>query len=309
MNETAGRSAKEENRASPMRGRLIRGVGGFYTVRDEAGKDYTVRAPKKFRREGKTPLAGDEVLFSPGHGETQGWLEEILPRKTLCLRPPVANVSLLLIVVAPVPEVDLLLLDRQISRAFSQGMKVVIAVNKADLGGELADQLRREYAGAGIPVFAVSALEGTGLEPLKAALLAGGLCCAAGQSGTGKSTLLGALMEIKLETGEISRRIGRGKNTTRHAEVMEQNGLRMVDTAGFNLLEAERALPPEKLKDRYPEFAEYEGRCRFRECLHDAEPGCAVREAAEKGLLSPERLFRYRQLLAETKEVWRERYD
>ena len=130
-----------------------------------------------------------------------------------------------------------------------------------------------------------------------------------GPSGAGKSTLLNALLDLNLETGDISRKISRGKNTTRHTELIEKNGLEVMDTAGFNLLEAENALEPEKLKERWPEFSAYEGKCRFRECLHDKEPGCAVTEAARKGEISEERLNRYRRLLMEAREVWRERYD
>ncbi len=291
------------------KGTLIRGIGSFYTVRDAEGQEHTLRCKKKFRREKMTPLVGDEVMFTPGHGEEHGWLEEILPRKTVCLRPPVANVTRLVIVTAPVPEPDLLLVDRQISRAFSQGMDVLMVVNKCDLDSELAAKTEAEYAGAGIRVIAASAKEGTGIDEVRQALGGEALCCFTGQSGAGKSTMLNALLDLDLETGDISRKISRGKNTTRHTELIEKNGIRVMDTAGFNLLEAETELEPEKLKERYPEFVPYEGKCRFRECLHDREPGCAVDEAARNGLISGGRLERYRMLLAETRTTWRERYD
>jgi ribosome biogenesis GTPase len=248
-------------------------------------------------------------MFSPGQGEEHGWLEEILPRKTVCLRPPVANVTRLVIVIAPVPEPDLLLVDRQISRAFSQGMDVLMIVNKCDLDDSLADRMRREYEQTGIRVIAASAKTGTGIEEVRKALADDALCCFTGQSGAGKSTMLNRLLDLNLETGNISVRISRGKNTTRHTELIEKTGIRVMDTAGFNLLEAENDLEPEKLRERYPEFAPYEGKCRFRECLHDREPGCAVAEAAKNGMISTGRLERYRALLAETREVWRERYD
>ena len=291
------------------KGTILRGIGSFYTVsEDGTGEQHTLRAKKKFRREKITPLPGDRIEFSPGEGEEHGWIEEILPRRTLCLRPPAANVETLVIVAAPVPEADLLLADRQIARAFHQGMRVLMAVNKIDLDPGLPERLREEYAPAGVPVFPVSAREGTGLEPLREAMR-GSLCCLTGQSGAGKSTLLNALMGLELETGEISRKIARGKNTTRHAELIERDGLRVMDTAGFSLLEPERDLPPEELKERYPEFRPREGKCRFRECLHDREPGCAVAEAAAAGRISPARWERYRLLLAEIREVWRNRYD
>ena len=292
-----------------MTGTILRGIGSFYTVKeDETGEQWTLRAKKKFRRERISPLPGDRILFIPGEGEEHGWIEEILPRKTLCLRPPVANVETLVIVLAPVPEADLLLADRQMSRAFQQGMRVLLAVNKQDLDPELAGRLSEEYRAAGVPVFPVSALEGTGLEPLRKAM-EGSLCCLTGQSGAGKSTLLNALMNLHLETGEISRKIARGKNTTRHVELIEGGGLRVMDTAGFSLLESEKNLPPEELKTRYPEFLPLEGKCRFRECLHDREPGCAVAEAAAQGRVHPARWERYRLLLAETRENWKSRYD
>ena len=298
----------ESEKTAFLRGVLVRGIGSYYTAKDVGGNCYTLRCKKKFRRQGISPLTGDEVLFSPGEGEEHGWIEEIMPRKTVCLRPPVANVTRLVIVLAPVPEADLLLTDRIISRAAAQGMEILIAVNKTDLDSSLAPKLAEEYRAAEIPVFAVSGKTGEGLDALKEAMK-GGLCCLTGQSGAGKSTLLNALLGLDLETGDISRKIARGKNTTRQAELIEKDGLRVMDTAGFNLLEPEKQLEPGKLRERYPEFREYEGKCRFRECLHDREPGCAVQTAAEQGKIHPERLRRYRQLLQETREEWRERYD
>ena len=289
-------------------GTLIRGYGGFYTVRDAEGQEFTLRCKKKFRRLGLSPLVGDEVLFTPGEGEEHGWLEEILPRSSQCLRPPVANVSLLLIVVAPVPEPDLLLVDRMMVRARAQGMDMLLAVNKCDLDAGLAQELQAQYAGAQVPVFAVSAESGQGLEALRERM-AGRLCCLTGQSGVGKSTLLNALLGLSLETGEISRKIQRGKNTTRHAELLMKDGLRVLDTAGFSLLELDGGMEPVTLKEYYPEFAAYEGKCRFEPCYHDREPGCSVTAACGEGSIHPERLARYRALLAEVRQAWRERYD
>ena len=289
-------------------GTLVRGFGGFYTVRDAEGQEFTLRCKKKFRRLGLSPLVGDEVLFTPGEGEEHGWLEEILPRSSQCLRPPVANVSLLLIVVAPVPEPDLLLVDRMMVRARAQGMDMLLVVNKCDLDEGLAQELQAQYAGAQVPVYAVSAESGQGLAALRERM-GGRLCCLTGQSGVGKSTLLNALLGLSLETGEISRKIQRGKNTTRHAELLIKDGLRVLDTAGFSLLELDGGMEPVTLKEYYPEFAEYEGKCRFEPCYHDREPGCAVTAACGEGAIHPQRLARYRALLAEVRQAWRERYD
>ena len=303
-----GEDRVEYEKAGFFRGTLIRGIGSYYTAKDTEGHCHTLRCKKKFRRQGISPLTGDEVLFTPGENEEHGWIEEILPRKTVCLRPPVAHVGRLVIVLAPVPEADLLLTDRIISRAAAQGMEILIAVNKTDLDDRLAPGLAEEYKAAGIPVLPVSGKTGEGLDALREAMK-GELCCLTGQSGAGKSTILNALLNLKLETGNISRKIARGKNTTRQSELIEKDGLRVMDTAGFNLLEPEKMLEPEKLKERYPEFRPFEGKCRFRECLHDREPGCAVSQAVADRRLNADRVERYRQLLNETREIWRARYD
>ena len=258
-------------------GILVRGFGGFYVAADADGVEYTLRCKKKFRRMKLSPLVGDEVMFTPGQGEEEGWVEEILPRRTSFIRPPVANVSLLL-------------------------------VNKCDVEETLAEELRGQYAGAECPVMAVSAVDGRGLGALREAM-AGELCCLAGQSGVGKSTLINAILGLDRETGEISRRIQRGKNTTRHAELLLSGGMKVLDTAGFSLLELEGGMEPVTLKDYYPEFLPHEGACRFSPCYHDREPGCAVIRACDEGQINHERLARYRLLLADVKQAWRERYD
>ena len=214
-----------------LRGVIVRGMGGLYTARTPAGEAYVLRCKKKFRRLGLSPLVGDEILFTPGEEEEHGWVEEILPRKTVCVRPPVANVELLLIVAAPVPAPDLLLVDRLLVRARQQGMDAALVVNKCDLDAALAGELSRQYARAEVPVLPVSARTGQGLDDLRQ-VMAGRLCCFAGLSGVGKSTLLNALTGLGVETGDISQKIQRGKNTTRHAELLEAKGLRVLDTAG-----------------------------------------------------------------------------
>lgn len=294
------------------RGVLVRGYGGFYVAAADDGTEYTLRCKKKFRRMHMSPLVGDELLFTPGEGEEHGWLEEILPRKSECLRPPVANVSLLLVVICPTPEPDLLLVDRLLVRARLQGMKVAIVVNKCDLDASLAEEIRRQYAGADCPVLGVSAREERGLEALRALLQGESCCCLTGQSGVGKSTLLNALLGLKLETGDISEKIQRGKNTTRHAQMLirkcPEGDIRVLDTAGFSLLELDAMMEPDKLRACYPEFAEHEGCCRFTPCMHDREPGCSVTAAVAAGELDAGRVERYRLLLADVRETWKQRY-
>ena len=290
-----------------LQGTLLRGIGSFYTVLGEDGATYTLRCKKKIRRVRLSPVAGDRVRFEPGEGEEDGWLEEILPRTSQFIRPPVANVSLMLLVAAPVPSPDLLLIDRLLVQCRMQGLKTLLVVTKADLDAELPERLRKQYRGADCPVCAVSAKSGLGLEELREAMR-GEICCLAGQSGVGKSTLLNALLGTQLETGEISRKISRGKNTTRAAELLVTGGLTVMDTAGFSLLELTGAMDPVTLKDFYPEFLPAEGQCRFQPCLHDREPGCAVTAACAGGEVDAERLARYRQLLQSVREAWKDRY-
>ena len=150
-----------------MTGSILRGIGSFYTVLcDEDGQEYTLRAQKKLRHQKMTPMVGDRVRFTPGQGGEDGWLEEILPRKSMMERPSVANVDMLMLVVASVPQPDMLLCDKLILRAEKGGMIPAICVNKIDLGDELAEQIRREYVGTQLRVFSVSAREGTGVSQL-----------------------------------------------------------------------------------------------------------------------------------------------
>ena len=298
-----------------MEGVIVRGRGGFYTVRDETGQEFVLRAKKKFRRQKISPLVGDRVLFTPGEGKEEGkdedgWVEDILPRVSQCLRPPVANVTVLCIVVAPTPEPDWMLVDKLLIFARKQSLKPLMILNKCDLpyAEETAALVKAMYARAEMDVTCVSAETGEGTEALKEALQ-GGVCCFSGQSGVGKSTLLNALFGLRQETGDISRKIQRGKNTTRHAELFTFGDISVIDTPGFSLLELDEVFDPVLLRDYYPEFGPYEGQCRFSPCYHGSEPGCAVLQAAKDGRIHPARLERYHTLLADCRQAWRERYD
>ena len=286
----------------------MRGIGSFYTVLcDEDGQEYTLRAQKKLRHQKLTPMVGDRVRFSPGQGEENGWLEEILPRKSVMLRPSVANADMLMLVVASVPHPDMMLIDKLILRADRGGMTPAICVNKIDLGDELVQEIRAEYAGTKLRVFAASALTGEGVDKLREAMR-GKVTCLAGQSAVGKSSLLNALFGLELETGGLSRKTERGRHTTRRSEMMAVDGMFVLDTPGFSLLELEE-MEPQAFAELYPEYNELAEGCRFQPCLHDREPGCAVHAAVDEGRLSAVRWARYRELLAEVKENWKGRYE
>lgn len=291
-----------------IKGEIKEGRGGFYTVRDETGQEHILRAKKKFRRDGISPLPGDRVMLSPGSGEEHGWLEEILPRASLCLRPPVANITLMVIVVAPEPVPDYLLVDKLLVYADMQGIRPLIAVNKSDIGMETYEKARDIYKSSGAPVIALSASSGQGLDEL-CSRMRGELTGFAGQSGVGKSALLSMVTGTELISGAISDRIKRGKQTTRHTTLLYHDGMRVMDTPGFSLLELPRGMEPEQLSGYYPDFRPYEADCRFNPCLHLTEPGCAVKKACEAGDINASRLLRYGELMETVKKTWRERYD
>lgn len=290
------------------KGVIVKGVGGLYYARDPEGETHVLRAKGKFRKQRVTPMVGDRVLFTPGSGDEHGWVEEILPRDSELIRPPVANIRHIVLVVAPQPAPDFVLIDTLIVMAVKQGIQPALVVNKCDLDPALFEQVQRDYAGLGAPVIQTSAQTGQGVEELRA-LIRGGICCFAGQSGVGKSTLLSAATGLTLQTGEISRKISRGRHTTRHAELLFSGEYCVLDTPGFSLLELWEGLEPIQLKEYYPEFFPYEGECRFSPCYHLSEPGCAVLEAARKGAVSEARLERYHILLKKVQEAWRNRYD
>ena len=292
-----------------MVGSIMRGIGSFYTVLcDEDGLEYTLRAQKKLRHQRLTPMVGDRVRFTPGEGEDNGWLEEILPRKSVMQRPSVANCDMLMLVVASVPHPDMLLIDKLILRAARGGMTPAICVNKIDLGDALEQSIREEYAGTQLRVFAASALTGEGIPALREAMR-GKVTCLAGQSAVGKSSLINALLGLQLETGGLSRKTERGRHTTRRSEMMAADGMLVLDTPGFSLLELEDGIEPQDFAQLYPEYNELAGECRFQPCLHDRKPGCAVKEAVAAGRLSAVRWERYRELLSQVKENWKGRYE
>ena len=213
-----------------------------------------------------------------------------------------------MIVIAPKPKPDLLIVDTLLVEARKQSIKPALIINKSDLDPRFCEDVRKEYTGTGDPVFITSAKRREGLQTLSV-LLEKGISCFAGQSGVGKSSLLTAITGITLDTGEISRKIDRGKHTTRHAELIIKNNFRVLDTAGFSLLSQTEPEDPVLLKNYYPEFMPYDPQCRFQPCYHSSEPGCAVLKARDDGFIANERVMRYHQLLENAREAWKGRYE
>lgn len=268
---------------------ITKGIGGFYYVRTPDGV-VECKARGIFRKRGITPVAGDNVELSADGA----MIEEILPRKNVFVRPPVANLDVLFIVASttqPVPST--LVLDQLAAAAIYKGVQPVLVVTKADLAA--ADQLAQDYATSGIPLIPLHYESGEGLDEIRQ-YIKGHLCAFCGNSGVGKSTLLNALApELKRETGQISQKLGRGRHTTREVEVFEICGGRLADTPGFASLEAQKLcrIPKEELQHTFPEFEPYFGQCRFTGCSHRSEVGCAVRDAVEQGAISKSRYVSY----------------
>lgn len=286
-----------------MKGRIMNSLGGFYEVATEEGT-LSCRARGLFRKEGVTPLTGDEVLVRD-MGDGTGYVEEILPRRNSLIRPPVANLDVLALVVSvQSPPPNLQVLDKLIAVAEHEGIEPVIVVSKTDL--ESGEEIVSLYRRAGFSVFPVSVRAGTGIEALRE-YLAGRQSCLCGNTGAGKSSLLNVLLPgLCLETGEVSRKLGRGRHTTRRAQFYPlEGGGAIADTPGFSAMDMTRyaLLRREEVQTCFQEFEPYLGRCRFQDCLHLCEAGCAVLEAAEKGEIAPSRLASYHALVEEAGKV------
>lgn len=291
-----------------MRGKIIKGIAGFYYVYVEGRGTYECKAKGIFRKDHKKPLVGDDVEADVLDEEAMlGNIREILPRKSALIRPAVANVDQALIIFAIVkPNPNFNLLDRFLIRMERQNLPTIICFNKQDIATEKEKEtLRRAYETCGYQVLFISALEQEGLEQVKE-LLAGKTTTVAGPSGVGKSSLINQLApKAQMETGDISRKIERGKHTTRHSEIIALGeNTYIVDTPGFTSLDISE-ITKEELGTYYPEFVQYEPYCKFSGCAHISEPSCGVKDAVAEGKISQVRYDNYKVLYQELKEIKR----
>ncbi len=252
---------------------------------------------------GQEIYVGDEVMFERGRANT---IESICPRRNVLTRPFVANVDAVLIVVAPIPAPDFVIVDKVVLNAYRVGIKPILVFNKIDLATDADINLTKDGY-KDIDVVFVSAKDGRGLQELKE-LISGKTVCLAGQSAVGKSSLLNALFSLDVAVGEVSHKWGRGKNTTRFVEMFRLGDSEIVDTCGFSVLEL-LDIEPDELKFYYDEFLPLQEECKFRGCNHISEPDCAVKRAVESGLINVNKYNRYKIIYEELKERRKKLYD
>lgn len=286
-----------------MQGKIIKGIAGFYYVYTKAGL-VECKAKGVFRKDRIRPLVGDNVEIELLDEQLLlGNLVSILPRKNALIRPASANIDQALVIFAIVkPQPNYNLLDRFLITMEQQKLPAVICFNKKDIASKKEqEELLAAYGGCGYQVVLASGEKGQGLEALKE-LLAGRTTVVAGPSGVGKSTIINALYpDANMETGEISRKIERGKHTTRHSQLFAlSEDTFIMDTPGFTSLSL-FDMEKEELQGFYPEFAEYEKKCRFGGCAHISEPVCGVKEALLEGKVSRVRYDNYVMLYEEIK--------
>jgi len=293
-----------------MRGKIIKGIAGFYYVHDGQSKIYECRAKGIFRNRNIKPLVGDDVDFTILDEENQeGNIDAIRQRHSQLIRPAVVNVDQALVIFAVTqPEPNLNLLDRFLVMMNSQDIPVSICINKTDLvcAAQL-EKYRRIYEKSGCPLyFTTTCGGGQGIIPIRD-LLRGRTTVLAGPSGAGKSSLTNLIQpDARMVTGHISEKIKRGRHTTRHAELIYvEKDTYLVDTPGFSSLELKQP-EADRLKDYFPEFAEYAVECKFLGCVHMKEPVCGVKNAMKMGKISSERYRNYQLLYQEIKD--RRRY-
>lgn len=293
-------------------GLIVKALSGYYYVKDTAAENPALiqcRGRGIFKKKGITPLVGDRVIYTTTENG-EGTVDEILPRETELIRPPVANAQLAVLLFSlREPDLNLQLLDKFLVHIEHAGLRTLICLTKEDLTqdeeakeSELARKTVELYQNIGYEVFVTSSLQGKGVDEVKE-YLAGEISVFAGQSGVGKSSLLNAMFPgLSLETSEISLRLGRGRHTTRHVELIAlDNGGYVADTPGFSQLDF-LELGVEELSPCFREFEEYASNCKFRGCSHLHEPGCKVLDAVESGKIASSRYEHYLQFYEEMKD-------
>lgn len=282
-------------------GIILKGIGGFYYVETDEGV-FECKAKGKFRSKKISPVAGDRVSVTVIN-DKDNTIDEIFDRKNCLKRPPVANIDKLIIVVSSVrPKPNTLIIDKMTVLAEKNNIEPVIVITKTDL--HFDEELVNIYRSAGYRVYTFSTCDRSELDSIKNELK-GCISAFTGNSGVGKSTLINALNgELNLETGEISDKLGRGRHTTRQAEIFHVAESLVIDTAGFSSIDftADNLIFADELQHLFREFGEVIGECRFTGCNHLGDKGCRVCELVENGTISKSRYESYISMFNETKD-------
>ncbi len=290
-----------------LKGKVVKGVGGRYTVFAEE-KKYTCFAQKKIKYFYDEVTVGDDVLFLRQGKDFV--LTDILPRKNKLSRPAVANVDGVFVVVAPIPRPDFGLIDKITVNCNKQSVPVTVVINKSDIADDFfVKDMSCQYSAETESIIVVSSRTGEGICRLKSAI-AGKTVCMAGQSAVGKTSILNALVpELNLPIGELSAKTDRGRHTTRHNQIYAlDNGGYLADTAGFSLLDVSD-IKSSELGLYFSEIFETSTSCRFDMCTHTAEPNCAVKERALLDDVFNKKYQRYLALFKEIKEKEENRFN
>lgn len=286
-------------------GKIIKGIGGFYYV-DADDTIYECKARGNFRKRGITPMVGDNVEITVNQeGNGENTVDNILNRKNELVRPPLANLDTLFIISSIIdPKVNPLIIDKLVAIAEFKHIEPVIAFTKIDKSDDYKEY-KNIYEKSGFKVIVCDNTVGSGAEKIEA-MLPGKISAFTGNTGVGKSTLLNNIFpHLNLETGETSKKLGRGRHTTRHCELFKVNGGYIADTPGFSSLDFERCekILKEDLPYCFREFEPYLGQCKFNSCTHVNDKGCAVCEAVEKGLIQPSRHNSYVSMYNDVKDI------
>lgn len=285
-----------------LNGIVVKAYNSYYYIQS-GNKIVTCKLRGRFKKERFSLIVGDEISYTLT-GPDKGIIEEILPRRSMLKRPMVANVNQVVLTFAAVnPDINPSLVDRFLVIAEFSELDIIICINKVDLTDiDSLTNLVDRYKQIGYKVLTTAAKTGTGIDELRE-LLYGKISVFAGPSGAGKSTLLNTIQPgLELTTGEVSHKIGRGKHTTRFAELLPlAGGGFVVDTPGFSFTEF-TDIEQAHLMDYFPEIAKVAPDCKFNTCLHYKEPQCAVKQAASDGRIHPDRYQSYLEILTEIKE-------
>ena len=272
-----------------MLGQVYKAHTDSYQVCVE-GKLYNCKARGVLKVKGNGIAVGDFVNVE------NNTIISVCERKNKFIRPNVANIDLVVAVVSPEPKPDFYLIDKLLLNCVKEGVDFAIVTNKSDISYALFNEISKEYNDLGVDIISVCAKTNEGVKELKSKLN-GKLCVLAGQSAVGKTSIINAMFDLNLKTGDLSEKISRGKHTTTRSEIFEYGDIKIIDSPGFAVIDAMVEL--DELPNCYPEYLQVANECKFRGCSHISEPECRVKQLVELGVLSKTRYERYKEIYNE----------